>query len=348
MDNPQAKRLTSKNSRFPSHIEEGFTIMSNRILLENDLFQLTLVPTVGGAIYAFDCKIADGKLQPMLRHTAKESTTDVLDLSSWPLVPFSNRIKHGVFTFEGKEYKIATNYLGGPNGIHASHGQGWQFPWQVESADKNSCTMTFAFDPTHEDMKNLWPFPFSARQQFALNETGLEIRFSVTNTGKNNMPAGLGMHPYFHKSPGTTLQTKVGGLWEIDNEVIPVKHVAVPPEYDFTSPKSLDTTRLDSCFSGYNGLMQVVWPGQPVALNLESSPNLDHFVVYTPQGENFFCAEPISHKPNAVNDTDWKGNGLVVLTPGATEEAWYKYEALKMPEAPKALSKLKPWKALDL
>lgn len=317
------------------------------ILLENELFQCRIVPKIGGSLYAFDCKIGDRNLQPMLRHTKNPETTDILDLASWPLVPFSNRIKYGQFEFEGKKYDIAKSYLGGPNSMHASHGQGWQFPWNVEKADQTTCHLSFSFSPEQENMRELWPFPYEAHQYFELSESGLTLRFSVKNTGKTNMPAGLGMHPYFYRSQGTTLQAKVGKLWEIDSEVIPVHHVSVPPEYEFSTAKSLDNARLDSCFSGYQGLMQVIWPLQPVALNLHSSPELDHFVVYTPQGEDFFCAEPVSHKPNAINDADIKKGGLVVLAPGETMEAWYRYEALRMPDAPKSLEKLKPWKPLD-
>lgn len=330
------------------------TLLNERILpmkfitLENDLFQCRLLPAVGGAVYSFDCKTGDGKTQPMLRHAVKEDTTDVLDLASWPLVPFSNRIKYGAFIFEGVSHKVATNYLGGPNGIHASHGQGWQFPWDVEEKTEKRCVLSFAFNPQKPEMATLWPFPYVAKQIVELRETGLFHSLSVTNTGNQAMPVGLGMHPYFHKTPGTTLQAKVNGLWEIDGEVIPVRHVAVPPEYDFIEPRSLDEAKLDSCFSGYGGLMQVVWPGQPVALNLKTSPNLTHFVVYTPQGENFFCAEPVSHKPNAVNDPDWSGNGLEILKPGETASMEYEYEAVRMPEAPASLSVLNSWKKLDL
>ncbi|MDD5586832.1 MAG: aldose 1-epimerase [Alphaproteobacteria bacterium] len=318
----------------------------NLITIENELFQCRIVPGIGGSIFSFDCKLGNGQAQPMLRRTAMENAKGVLDFSSWPLVPYSNRIKYGAFEFEGVKYKAATNYLGAPNGIHASHGQGWQFPWSIESANQNRCTLSFAFDPGREGMKGLWPFPYEARQRFELSESGLLYKISLTNTGKTNMPAGLGAHPYLPKTPGTTLQAKAPSIWEIDDEVIPVRLVPVPPEYDFSSPKALDDARLDSCFAGYGGIMQVVWPERPAALNLESSPNLGHFVVYTPQGENFFCAEPVSHKPDAVNDKDWKDNGLIVLTPGKMEAAWYKYEALRMPDAPQTLSRLRPWAPL--
>jgi aldose 1-epimerase len=318
------------------------------VALENDLFRCSLVPDVGGAIYSFDLKVGDKETQPLLRHTAKTETTDVLDLASWPLVPFSNRIKYGAFSFEGKDYTIGKSYLGGPNGIHASHGQGWQFPWQVDEAKAERCVLSFAFDPARAGMAKLWPFAYEAQQVFALHDNGMTQRLSVTNTGKVNMPCGLGTHPYFPKVSGTTLQAVVKGLWEIDEEVIPVRQVEVPPEYDFRRPKALDTAKLDSCFSGYGGLMQIVWPGRAAALNVESSANLDHYVVYTPMGEDFFCAEPVSHKPNAVNDAVWSGNGLIVLKPGETQEVSYRYEALRMPSAPSSLARLRAQQPLDL
>lgn len=318
------------------------------ITLENSLFQCSLVPAVGGSIFAFDLKLGQGLTQPLLRHTTKDETTDVLDFASWPLVPFSNRIKYGAFSFEGKDYTIGKSYLGGPNGIHASHGQGWQFPWQVVEQSPDRCVLSFDFDPARTEMSKLWPFAYVARQVFELHDNGMTQRLSVTNTGKVNMPCGLGTHPYFPKVPGTTLQAVVKGLWEIDDEVIPVRQVAVPSEYDFIEPKSLDQAKLDSCFSGYGGMMQIVWPERVAALNVESSPNLGHYVVYTPSGEDFFCAEPVSHKPNAVNDADWSANGLIVLKPGETQEVWYRYEAVRMPDAPASLALLKAHKPLDL
>ncbi len=325
------------------------TPSSQTIVIENDLFVCRVQPHLGASIHSFDIKLTDGETQPLLRHTAQEGSTDVLDFSCWPLVPYSNRINRGRFSFEGVSYEATPNYLGGPNSMHASHGQGWQFPWTVESASQTHCTLSFAFDPAQPSMKGLWPFAYSAREHIELTDEGMLLKLSVTNTGKTNMPSGLGTHPYFPKVQGTTLQAVVQKLWEIDANVIPVKHVDVPAEYDFSTPKSLDNAKLDSCFSGYGGLMQIVWPGRAVALNVQSSPNLGHYVVYTPQGENFFCAEPVSHKPDAINDADGGiANGLIVLAPGQTQEIWYKYEAVRKPDAPNAPSRLKAWKPLNL
>lgn len=282
-----------------------------------------IAPEMGGAIYSFDCQ-ANGKTQPLMRPTPSEDAHLITDFSSWPLVPFSNRINKGKFSFGGKNYRVPVTWLGPPH--HASHGHGWERPWTVAFSDASRCDLTFAFDD-----KAIWPFPYKAFQSFKLDQQGLHIHLSLTNTGKEAMPAGIGIHPYFPKTPGTTLQATVGHLWEIDDATIPVRRVPAPAEYDFSSPKSLDQARLDHCFDGYGGLMEIVWPGQPVKLRVTSSNNLKHLVVYTPQGQNFFCAEPVSHMPDAVNrlHDNTIDTGLVIVQPGETLSADYCFEAIK-------------------
>ena len=290
------------------------------IKLKNDKMVCELAPEMGGAIYSFSALTENG-LQPLMRPTFGEDAYKIVDFSSWPLVPFSNRIKHGKFSFNGEKYRVPITWLGPPG--HASHGHGWERPWEITSQSATHCDLAFSFAD-----KVIWPFPYSAQQQFKLDDKGLHLRLSLTNTGDKPMPAGVGIHPYFPRTDGTTLQAKVEHLWEIDEETIPSHRIAVPPHYDFEKAKSVDNTRLDHCFDGYGGTMEITWPNQPYKLRTTSSQNLKHFVVYTPEGENFFCAEPISHMPDAINRMDKMDTGLVVLNPGETVVAEYLFEAI--------------------
>ena len=44
-----------------------------------------------------------------------------------------------------------------------------------------------------------------------------------------------------------------------------------------------------------------------------------HLQVYTPRQHDFFCVEPVSHVPDAINRPDLPpGQGMHVLQPGAT------------------------------
>lgn len=287
--------------------------------LRNHAVSCRIAPELGGAVYALDYLLGSEK-QPLLRPTWGEAAHLITDYANWPLVPFSNRIKHGKFSFLGKDYRVPINYLGYP---HASHGQAWERPWHVAAQTEDHCKLTFAFADAA-----LWPFPYAATQEFRLLPNGLEHSLSLTNTGATPMPAGLGLHPYFPKTPGTTLQAAVAGLWEIDAETIPTRRVAVPPEYQFAATRPLDAARLDHCFDGYGGFMEIVWPQRPMKLQIQSSPSLKYLVVYTPQGKDFFCAEPVSHMPDAINRWETHETGLVVLAPGETMTAQYQFAAV--------------------
>jgi aldose 1-epimerase len=49
-----------------------------------------------------------------------------------------------------------------------------------------------------------------------------------------------------------------------------------------------------------------------------ADPVLGHLVIYTPEGENFFCVEPVSHSVDAFNlaEAGVPDTGTVVLDPG--------------------------------
>jgi len=284
-----------------------------------------IAPDKGGSIYSFDYR-SGGKVQPLMRPTAKGAHL-ITDFASWPLVPYSNRINKGRFSFGGADYEVAVEYLGpaNKNSWHASHGQGWRYPWDVVRQEGKRCDLAFVLTD-----RRVWPSPYKAMQSFRLDDKGLTLRLSVKNTGKMPMPVGLGLHPYFPRPRGTTLQAVVGKLWEIDENTIPSRLVSTPAKYNFVTPKALDTARLDHCFEGYGGIMEIVWPGMPVKLRVTSSKNLGHFVVYTPRGKDFFCAEPVSHMPDAVNRMKKDSTtGLVVLKPGETLSADYRFEVLQ-------------------
>jgi len=38
--------------------------------------------------------------------------------------------------------------------------------------------------------------------------------------------------------------------------------------------------------------------------------------IYAPPGEDFFCVEPVSHRPDALNAADPAAEGVRVLAPG--------------------------------
>src|SRR5437764_10401829 len=172
------------------------------IKLQAGNLRLELNASIGGSISAFEW-IGENASTPILRkcHTPLEK---VLDAACFPLVPYVNRIRGGRFAFRGREVRIAPNMAGDPSPLH---GQGWLNPWAVDEQDPNRASLSFR----HEAGE--WPWAYSARQEFVLDEWGLSVTLSCTNASLSPMPCGLGLHPYFPCGPETRIDTQVRHAW---------------------------------------------------------------------------------------------------------------------------------------
>lgn len=220
------------------------------IVLQNGAARLELSPEIGGAVRRFTLEGRD-ILRPV-----PERATDVLDLASFPLVPFCNRIPNGRFDFEGREVTLPPNLGDHP---HALHGQGWQRPWTVERLEGGEAVLAYDHPPGD------WPWAYRAEQHFVLNPSGLWMGLSVTNRGDQAMPAGLGFHPYFPRRPGERLQAAVDGVWMIDETVLPTVHHAGAwgPDWAAGADVQGDERLIDHCYTGWTQRAELSAPDQP-------------------------------------------------------------------------------------
>ena len=267
---------------------------------------LTLLPDVGGSIARFEYRAGDGKQIPVLRGSA-EGSAEVLAQGSFPLVPYSNRIREGRFTFRGREVRIARNMAGDPNPLH---GQGWLAAWEVVRLEERTAELRFV----HEAGE--WPWRFEARQVFTLDEGALTLVLTCTNLSDEPMPCGLGQHPYFPCTPETILDTEVESVWMIDAQVMPVEKVAAEGQYDLRN-RPVAGQDLDNGFGGWGGHARVEDPTLPFAVEM-SSPDANFFQLYSPPSGELFVIEPVSHANAALNEPEesWAELGLRVLEPG--------------------------------
>lgn len=228
-------------------------------------------------------------------------------MSCFPLVPFSNRIRNGRFTFRGREIQLPPNF---PPEPHAIHGDGWHAAWRVVSHEAGEATIEYAH------RAGAWPFPYTASQRIRLTPDDLELEMSVRNDSSEPMPAGFGFHPYFKRTPGARLRTAARAMWENDAEAMPSRQVA-PPHLDGLDP---DAIALDNNFVGWSGTARIEWPEWNARLVLTTDGPFTCLVIYTPPGRDFFCAEPVTNCIDAFNlaaagRTD---TGMLVIEPGAT------------------------------
>jgi aldose 1-epimerase len=275
------------------------------VRLSTGRLRLTLSPSIGGAISAFEWSDG-GASRPILRkcHSCLEK---VLDAASFPLVPYVNRVRDGRFTFRGREVSLAPNMAGDPSPLH---GQGWLNAWQVDDAGERHAVLSYR----HQGGE--WPWDYAARQEIALDDGGLTIELSCRNLSDEPMPCGLGQHPYFPCGPQTRLDTEVTHAWTIDEKVLPVDRVAATGRFDLRD-RLVCGQDLDNGFAGWGGEARMSDPEWPFELKL-SSADARFFQLYSPRDGGIFVAEPVTHANAALNapEADWPELGMRVLEPG--------------------------------
>lgn len=274
------------------------------VVLQTARARVELLPALGGAVSRFSW---DGR--DLLR-PAPEGTSEVLEAGNFALVPFCNRIREGRFSFGGHDVALSPNLGDHP---HALHGQAWRGAWTVVSANETEAALAFDHAPGE------WPWAYRAEQRFVLGEQGLRQELSVTNTGAEPMPAGLGFHPYFPAPAGTRLQAGVAGVWMIDGDCLPTTHVDGPWRSDWAAGAPTAVSELiDNCYTGWNGVAALTGPDGAVT-TLTASPDCRWLHVYSPPGADFVCAEPVANRPDPFNGED---SGIRVLAPGETASVW--------------------------
>jgi aldose 1-epimerase len=277
--------------------------------LEAGPSRLVLSPGFGGTILRYATRAGDGWLEWLRPAIVAPQTPG--DTACFPLVPFSNRVRDGRFVFQGREVALprVERY-----GRHFRHGFGCLAAWSVAARAADRAVLEFREDGAS------WPFPFRARQEFRLGPASLTVAMEIENTGTAAMPAGIGLHPYFPRTPACRLEAAVAAMWTADADLLPVDLVAPPAGSNPGAGILPSHTALDTVFAGWSRRARIEWPERAAALAMTAGPPFDFLVVFTPPGKDFFCVEPVSHMTDAFNlaaqgRTD---TGMAVLPPGGT------------------------------
>ena len=271
--------------------------------LRAGLLSVDLAPGAGGSIARFALEDAGDLLRPASDAALASGTGK--DTACYPLVPFSNRIANGRLAVGDDAIQLRANW---PGVRHPMHGDGWARVWDVVRHDRRSAELAYV----HEAGAGVagWPFRYRARQTFGLDDAGLTVGLSIENLEDRDVPAGLGLHPFFVRDADTELACRLAGVWRTDAEVLPLQRVPVPPEWDLSASRRVDGLGLDHCFDGWDGAANITWPQRGLRLVLSATEAFRHLVIYVPDGQRHFCVEPVSHANGAI--------GQMRLAAGAT------------------------------
>ncbi len=259
---------------------------------------VTLQPSLGGSIHTFAVRGID------VFRPAPPGTRDTLQVGCFPLVPWVNRISQGSFTFQDQQVSVPPTLESEPLPLH---GHGWIERWEVVEQTSTAARLRFLHRPGR------WPWAYEAFQNVEIDDGRLTVTLSATNLTDADMPASLGLHPYFERPARVSFN--VDGMWETDRNLLPVDWRSA------TSFRAHDVGRLalDNCFTGWDRRAIVDGP----AGHTQIQSNLDYLHVYIPRSGGAFCLEPVSAAPDALNHPE---RGLAALAPGETMTGWMRVQ----------------------
>ncbi|HEY4169593.1 MAG TPA: aldose 1-epimerase [Reyranella sp.] len=285
--------------------------MDEIVELSNGILRAAVRPALGAGLAYFDY-IGGSAPQPLFRPEPVAGPVHPFDLAMIILLPWSNRISGGGFSFAGKRHDLLPNVAGD---LFPLHGNAFSSHWTVAGRTGDHVL--------HLQLRSKGPGPFdySAALTYTLDGATLRLKLAVTNAGDEPLPYGAGFHPWLVRDAETVLTAPATGVWPEDEQHLPagVAPVAPPPEWDFSAPRILPTGFINNCFTGWTRAATISWPRRGLQLSVDASSELSNYVVYSPgAASDFFCFEPVSHPVDAFNLSGGpEANGLVILEPNA-------------------------------
>jgi galactose mutarotase-like enzyme len=235
----------------------------------------------------------------------------------WPrhapvLFPIVGRLKDDRLRHGGKDYRMT------------QHGfaRDKRFAWLSRSS--TSCRLVL-----HDDAETraLYPFAFRFEVSFTLDDDALVNTFTVTNSGRETLPASVGAHPAFvwpltteldksshvlefEEDEAAPIRQLAGGLLMPDPRPTPIQgnHLSLDPSLFEADALILDQPASSSVRYTAPGAeaIEVSWDG------------FRELGIWNREGGDFLCIEPWF---GTASPADWDGDfidkpGLMLIPPG--------------------------------
>jgi aldose 1-epimerase len=277
------------------------------VTISDGVAEASIVPEKGAALARYDLMTDNGR-EPIFR-PCRGLSEGPFDQALILLAPWSNRISGGGFAFAGEFHRLEPNVPGEPFPIH---GNAFSLPWKSESRSPTSARLSL-------ESAGPGPFRYAAQVTYAVRDGALAVVLTARNTGRKALPFGLGLHPWFPRTPQTLLQAASERVVLEAPDHLPGGELAVTArkDWNFAIAKRLPGGRINNAFLGWNGRASLVWPDRGIGLDISTRPPISTYIVYSPAHDaGFFCFEPVTHPVDAHNlPGRAEAKGLVVLAP---------------------------------
>ena len=238
------------------------------------------------------------------------------------LIPWPNRLADGLYRFGEQTHQLPLSEAAQSNAIHGL--VRWS-AWDLIDASPRRVRLGHVLWPQAG-----YPFTLALELVYELSDLGLEVTIAAENAGKQAAPYAAGQHPYIRAELASVeksvLRLPAEAWLETDDRQIPTGRLLGTggTEYDFNSPRTIGSTRLDTPFTGlgrgHDGLAWIELTSsdgrRQVAMWLDGA--FDYLMAFT--GDTLdeatrrrsIALEPMTCAPDAFHNC----MGLQVLEPG--------------------------------
>ncbi|MGH7127034.1 MAG: aldose 1-epimerase [Planctomycetaceae bacterium] len=251
------------------------------------------------------------------------------------LFPFPNRIRGGVFTWDGREYKLPESAVPFDGTGNAIHGFALDRAWRIIAAEEDSVIGQFQLSLDAAYRKEYWPADCFIEMRYSLSGTTLRAEVRIANPDERPLPWGFGTHPYFRLPLAKTSAAKACRVeapadeqWELVGCLPTGVKRPIEPSADLRGGAGFEGLKLDDVLSGLKSagdVLECVIADEAAGIQVAQRCDaiFRELVAYTPPGRNAVCLEPYTCVTDAIHlEQQGIDAGLRVLPPGEEVRTW--------------------------
>jgi len=275
---------------------------------------VTILPELGGSLHQI-CLSGRAALHPLLwavKDAEELYSEGIAQYRGALLLPFVDRIEKGRYVFEGVVYNLPCNKAKSQNALHGFVNTKQFHVLEAETNDEQgSVTLYFEYNGSVTG----FPFPFIVTVRYVLTSTEFGCYTFVQNKGSQNMPVGVGWHPYFQVREDLSqyqLKIPANASFVIDEAYVNTGEAA--PFYDAAKFLELEDNFFFSAYQldQINDSATTILRDKKTLIDITvTSTGFPFLQLYGVAGKGL-AIEPLTCVGNAFNN----GIGLNVLAPG--------------------------------
>jgi aldose 1-epimerase len=280
------------------------------IELINRNLSCVIAPELGASVMRLDI-LKRGVSIPVLTPTP-EDCTDPRLFALTHLAPICGPVRNNSFKWDGKPKDLLPSFADEKlyrNGI------AWQRPWVGKKDSRNAATCVY----THKKAEG-WPFDFTIRTIFDLEEDNLTITYEFANESKQGAhPVGFGSSLRIPKSNKMLLSAKISSIWTNDADGVPLTNGEAPFNLDLK--EGLEILGLDTperWYSGWIGKATLDYAESKLSLTIKAGDPFTHLGFACRKDDDFLRFSTLSHVPGVldIKGYDEDETGMRIIGPG--------------------------------